>query len=171
MNAETFDSVDFPIDNFEPMEDFVDLNGIKVHRLNTSHDAANSMGLMFEMGEERLVHITDTGYLNPQIQEEIKDADYYVMESNYEYPELVKNKKYPFMTKQRIMSDLGHLSNDQCNEYLRNSIGDSTKLVCYAHLSENNNHPDFVSTMNENITNVEKQIFDKDETVTVILGE
>ena len=53
--------------------------------------------------------------------------------------------KYPFFLQQRILSDKGHLSNKDCSRYLSTLIGDKTKYIVLAHLSEENNTPELAS--------------------------
>jgi phosphoribosyl 1,2-cyclic phosphodiesterase len=60
------------------------------------------------------------------------------MESNHDV-EMLNNSSYPFATRQRILSDKGHLSNYDSAKYLSTFIGDKTKYILLAHLSEENN--------------------------------
>ena len=46
---------------------------------------------------------------------------------------------YPYYLKQRIISDEGHLSNTTTAKYLKELIGNNTKYIILAHLSEHNN--------------------------------
>ncbi len=126
--------------------------------------------MIFNPGLKKYVHITDSGYLRQDIISSIANADGYLLESNYDYEKLISNENYPFMTKRRIMSDQGHLSNEQCNEYLKQVIAENTKVVMYAHLSPNNNEAELVLAQNANI-NVEKVILAKEKIVTVIVGD
>ena len=64
----------------------------------------------------------------------------YIIESNHDV-KMLMNGKYPFFLQQRILSDKGHLSNKDCSRYLSNIIGNNTKCVILAHLSEENNTP------------------------------
>ena len=52
---------------------------------------------------------------------------------------LLNNPHYPHHIKNRIMGDKGHLSNEFSSYYLSQLIGDKTKKVILAHLSEQNN--------------------------------
>ena len=63
------------------------------------------------------------------------------MESNHDI-EMLNNSSYPFATRQRILSDKGHLSNYDSAKYLSKFIGENTKYVLLAHLSEENNTKD-----------------------------
>ena len=49
---------------------------------------------------------------------------------------------YPWMTKKRIKSGVGHLSNEDCGELLASVNNFGLKLVVLMHMSETNNHPD-----------------------------
>ena len=46
---------------------------------------------------------------------------------------------YPYVLKQRVLSDHGHLSNRYTGNFLNKVVGDKTKYIILAHLSENNN--------------------------------
>ena len=61
------------------------------------------------------------------------------MEKNTEYEKMLMNGPYPYYLKQRVISDKGHLSNRYTGKYLTKVIGDNTKYIFLAHISENNN--------------------------------
>ena len=52
---------------------------------------------------------------------------------------MLMNGPYPYVLKQRILSDKGHLSNHTAASYLKDIIGNNTKYIVLAHLSEHNN--------------------------------
>lgn len=135
--------------------------------LPTSHDAVESYGLMIKNNKQKIIHITDTGYINQNTLDLISDADIYLIESNFEPQMLVENEKYPFKTKQRIISDTGHLSNLQCHDYLKTLVTKKTKIILYAHLSENNNLKSHVLNYTKKIDVAKQIILDKDESVEV----
>lgn len=60
------------------------------------------------------------------------------MESNHDV-EMLNNGNYPFSLRQRILSDKGHLSNYDSSKYLSSFIGNNTKYILLAHLSQDNN--------------------------------
>lgn len=110
------------------------INDIEIKVIKTSHDI-ESYGYIIN---NKLVYITDTGYLNIKYFDMLKNKDMYIIESNHDIETLI-NGEYPYMLKQRILSDKGHLSNKDCSYYLSQLIGDNTKYVVLAHLSEANN--------------------------------
>jgi len=112
----------------------MDLGDISIKILKNSHDF-ESYGFVIN---DRLVYITDTGYINTKHFKLIENKEVYIMESNHDV-EMLMNGKYPHYLKQRILSDKGHLSNEACSYYLSKVIGNNTKYIILAHLSEENN--------------------------------
>ena len=49
---------------------------------------------------------------------------------------------YPWSVKQRVMSRVGHLSNDALAEFFASDYDGNAAFVVLAHLSEQNNHPE-----------------------------
>ncbi len=96
-----------------------------------SHDALNTVGYIVENGIEKLVYITDTGYINEKHIPRIKDADYIVLESNHDVQMLMATSR-PQFTKQRIYSDTGHLCNEDCAAVLDQIVTEKTKMIILA---------------------------------------
>ena len=110
----------------------------------TSHDTDESIGIVVKSQKSEIVYITDTGYIHNKYYKMISNKDLYVMESNHDVPMLM-NSGYPFYLKQRILGDKGHLSNDDSAYHLKNIIGEKTKTIILAHLSEENNSRDLAN--------------------------
>ena len=85
-----------------------------------------------------MVYITDTGYINSRYFDILSNKNLYVLESNHDVL-MLKNGPYPYFLQQRVLSDKGHLSNEQASNYLCKFIGKDTKTIVLAHLSEKNN--------------------------------
>lgn len=124
----------------EPFEEFM-LGDISITPLRTSHDATNPIGFLFVSGETTLVYMTDTGYIPSINLSKMANADYYVIESNYDV-DMLANSARPEMLKKRIASRHGHLSNVQSAKYLAGLIGPKTKGIYLAHISEETNTPE-----------------------------
>lgn len=99
-----------------------------------SHDAHNPLGFIFKNGKEKLVYITDTGFISEKNMQLAKNADYFIIESNHNREMLLKTHR-PTYVKDRIMSEFGHLSNEDCALYLSEMIGRNTKQIYLAHIS------------------------------------
>ena len=107
-----------------------------------SHDVKCS-GVYIKYKEEELVYITDTGYVRDKLLNKYKNKDIYILESNYD-EEMLRHGKYPYHLQQRILSSKGHISNDDSCRYLKTLIGEKTKCIMLAHLSEENNTREIV---------------------------
>lgn len=123
----------------EPDMDFT-IKDISVHTICLSHDAGHTLGYKIQTGKETLVYITDTGYIQNSAIPVIANADYYIMESNHDV-EMLMNTNRPMYLKQRILSSTGHLCNEDAAIVLSKAVGDATKVIALAHLSEEANTP------------------------------
>lgn len=114
------------------------IGDINIDVIKTSHDAPGSVGYIINGDDKSIVYITDTGYINNKYFDILKNKEVYIMESNHDI-EMLNNGPYPFRLRQRILGDKGHLSNYDSSKYISSFIGNKTKCVMLAHLSEENN--------------------------------
>lgn len=134
------------------------IGDVLINTIKTSHDAPDSVGYIITHNNKSLVYITDTGYINKKYFKLLSNRDIYVLESNHDI-ELLSNSSYPFYLRQRILGDKGHLSNYDASRYLSLFIGDNTKYIFLAHLSEENNTPDLAyDTLIERLNEDDKDI-------------
>jgi len=98
--------------------------------LPTSHDV-ESVGYLIQNQKSSLVYITDTGYINRKYLNRLENKSIYIIESNHDEKMLMEGP-YPYILKQRILSDKGNLPNHMV-------AGENTKYIILAHLSEKNN--------------------------------
>ena len=120
------------------IDDEFEINDVKIELIHTSHDAPSSVGFIIEHNNKSLVYVTDTGYINRKYLARMVGKDAYIIESNHDEVMLMDGP-YPRFLKERVISDKGHLSNRTTAKYLKKIIGNNTKNVLLAHLSENNN--------------------------------
>ncbi|MBE6152206.1 MAG: MBL fold metallo-hydrolase [Firmicutes bacterium] len=132
-------STNIPSDNYAIIGKELSIDDLKVSVIKTSHDTEDSNGYIFEENGHSLVYITDTGYINVKNHKKLSNKNLYILESNHDINLLMNNPKYPYYLKQRILGDKGHLSNEDSSYYLSCFIGNETKCVILAHLSEHNN--------------------------------
>lgn len=125
------------------------LNDVYIELIHTSHDTPSSYGYIISYNNKSLVYVTDTGYINRKYLNIMKFKDIYLIESNHD-EEMLMNGKYPPFLKQRVLSDKGHLSNRTTAEYLEKIIGENTKYILLAHLSEENNTEEKALTATKN---------------------
>lgn len=143
-------------------EGLLELNDLTIHIIKTSHDASDSYGYIIESNDKSIVYITDTGYINHKYFNLLSNKNIYILESNHDI-EMLNNGPYSFSLRQRILGDKGHLSNYDCSKYLSNFIGNNTKCIMLAHLSQDNNTPNIaydtlIERLNNNNQTVDKII-------------
>lgn len=126
------------LEDYVSLRDEFDIKDIHITSIKTSHDTEDSRGYIISNNNSSIVYITDTGYINKKYFDILTNKNMYIMESNHDV-EMLNNGRYPFQLRQRILSDKGHLSNYDSSKYLSSFIGDNTKCIMLAHLSEENN--------------------------------
>jgi len=120
----------------------VEACGLLVRRFATSHDAADPCGFTCEAeGGEKYAVATDTGCLTGEVKQALKGCDTILLESNHEVT-MLQNGPYPYFLKRRILSDMGHLSNAACADFLPGLLRTGTARFYLAHLSRENNTPE-----------------------------
>lgn len=118
--------------------DEFNINDVEIELIHTSHDAPYSVGFIISHENKSLAYVTDTGYINRKYLSRMVGKDAYIIESNHDEVMLMDGP-YPRFLKERVISDKGHLSNKTTAKYLRKIIGNNTKNIILAHLSEKNN--------------------------------
>lgn len=114
------------------------IGDLNVDIYECSHDAQCCFGYRFSRGEHRFACVTDTGCATDQLVRFLSPCSVIMLESNHDV-DMLKRGAYPYPLKRRILSDYGHLSNEQAVGVLQKLIGSSVKHVILAHLSEQNN--------------------------------
>ncbi|KQL21716.1 MBL fold metallo-hydrolase [Cytobacillus solani] len=123
------------------METVKTFGSLDVESFGVSHDAADPMFYVFHHGQKKVVIITDTGYVSDRMKGLISNADAYVFESNHDV-QMLRMGRYPWSIKRRILSDVGHVSNEDAAIAMSEVAGDRTKRIYLAHLSQDNNMKD-----------------------------
>jgi phosphoribosyl 1,2-cyclic phosphodiesterase len=117
-----------------------DVGDIQVTPFTIPHDAADPVGFVLKAEGMRIVVATDLGYLAPNVRMHLRGADLLIIESNHDV-EMLRDGPYPWIVKQRVLSRVGHLSNDALGEYLASEYDGGARHVILAHISESNNLP------------------------------
>ena len=111
------------------------INDVEIHPISVSHDASDAVGYVIYAEGKKIVFITDIGYLPKRDHDMLRNADYYLFESNYDVTLLFTSQR-PFYLKQRIDSVKGHMSNSDSAYNLAQIIGDKTKQIILIHRSK-----------------------------------
>jgi phosphoribosyl 1,2-cyclic phosphodiesterase len=128
------------VEYFEAGQPF-SIGEIDLSPFTIPHDAADPVGFVFSTEGIRMGFATDLGYITPNVRAQLKRLDVLLLESNHDL-EMLRDGPYPWQVKQRVLSRVGHLSNDAAAEFLANDYDGQAAYVILGHLSESNNLPD-----------------------------
>lgn len=148
------------LNSVKPDNTFV-VGDILITPFRVSHDACDPVAYTFKCGEKKLGMATDLGFFDKDIINHLSGSVFLYLESNHD-TNMLEVGPYPYPLKQRIKSDLGHLSNEDCAKLLVHLCNDyDTKIehVILAHLSEENNFPElaYETVMSEIVMEVESE--------------
>ncbi len=125
-----------------PYQTFL-IDDINIYPISVSHDASDAVGYIINVEGKKVIYITDIGYLPVSDHENLKNADVYIFESNYDVTKLYTSSR-PFYLKQRIDSVKGHMSNNDSAYNMTQLIGENTKKIILAHRSKECNTDELV---------------------------
>jgi phosphoribosyl 1,2-cyclic phosphodiesterase len=129
-----------------------EIGDISISPFTIPHDAADPVGFVFRAEGVRMAVATDLGYIPPNVKAQLKGVDLLLLESNHDL-EMLRDGPYPWSVKQRVLSRVGHLSNEAAAEYLENHYDGQAAYVILAHLSESNNLPELAQVSAERALN------------------
>jgi phosphoribosyl 1,2-cyclic phosphodiesterase len=113
---------------------------IAVTPFTIPHDAVDPVGFAFRAEGVKIGFATDLGYVPPSVCDHLRSCDLLVLESNHDL-EMLRVGPYPWSVKQRVMSRVGHLSNEALANFFAGDYDGGAAYIVLAHLSEQNNHP------------------------------
>jgi len=117
------------------------IGDIAITPFTIPHDAADPCGFVFEAEGIRMALATDLGYMPPNVKQALTRIDVLLLESNHDL-EMLRDGPYPWSVKQRVLSRVGHLSNDATAEFLAKEYDGGAAYIILGHLSESNNAPE-----------------------------
>ncbi len=117
-----------------------ELGAFTVTAFPTSHDGHGGVDYRFDSLGASAGALTDTGYVTDQARRVLTGVELLVLESNHDV-EWLRSGPYPYQLKRRILSDVGHLSNDAAAEFAAQLARTGTRQIVLAHLSRENNSP------------------------------
>ena len=127
---------------FNPI--FANLNmqigDLMIHPFSIPHDAVNPVAYRVTSRDNKSVAVaTDIGYFNDYIVENLMGLDAILIEANHDV-HMLQTGPYPYVLKQRILSNHGHLSNENSGKLLNRILNDKLKYILLGHLSKENNY-------------------------------
>jgi phosphoribosyl 1,2-cyclic phosphodiesterase len=127
-----------------------ELNELEIKSYSIPHDASDPVGYSFCAGSRKVCIATDLGYFSDEVRENTKGADMVLLEANHDI-EMVKMSSYPYFLKRRILSDVGHLSNEAAGHAVLELLNSGVRKVLLGHLSKENNFPELAYQTVKNI--------------------
>ncbi|QFG01012.1 MBL fold metallo-hydrolase [Psychrobacillus glaciei] len=147
-NEKTWSAMDSLIGNVSvnqrfqfDMETVKTFGSIDIQSFAVSHDSIDPMFYIFHENGRKLVLITDTGYVSDRMKGHIKGADSFVFESNHDVS-MLQMGRYPWSVKRRILSDVGHVSNEDAAVAMSEVVDIKKTNIYLSHLSKDNNMKD-----------------------------
>jgi phosphoribosyl 1,2-cyclic phosphodiesterase len=117
------------------------VGAIEVLPFLLSHDAPVCCGYTFRAGGRAISVATDLGTADESVLSRMYGSDIAVLECNHDRNMLLSGRYSPAL-KRRILSEKGHLGNDECAAAAERLLRFGTKTLVLAHLSEENNSPE-----------------------------
>ena len=121
----------------------ISIGDVEIDSFTIPHDAADPVGFCLRAEGIKIAIATDLGYVTESIKVHLRGAQVMLLESNHDL-EMLKVGPYPWSVKQRVMSRVGHLSNEGMSDFLLQDFDGSPEALILGHLSEHNNHPEIV---------------------------
>ena len=117
------------------------IGDLEIEAFPVSHDAAEPVGFRFRGEGIDGALATDLGELSDKVAAKLRGCDWLIVESNHD-EQMLKIGPYPWDVKQRVMSRLGHLSNQELSSFLAGDFDGQASHILLAHLSRQNNDPE-----------------------------
>ncbi len=146
------------------------INDLNIRTFRVPHDSAGCIGFTIEDREGKIMSaVTDMGVFTREIRDGIKDSDLILIESNHD-TQMLKYGPYPFALKRRVLSELGHLSNEDAASAILEILPGKQRHIILGHLSGTNNVPELALKTVENILIDEGAAISKDGDLSLRLA-
>lgn len=133
------------------------IGSLDVTPFTIPHDAADPVGFVFRAEGLRIGFCTDLGYMPASVRQHLRGCDGLLIESNHDL-EMLRGGPYPWAVKQRVMSRVGHLSNEALAEFFASDYDGGAAFLILAHLSEQNNHAEIARGSAERVLNTRRSL-------------
>ena len=128
------------VEEIESSKDFR-VGEIDFHPFTIPHDAVDNFGFTATHEGVKIATLMDFGHITTLITERLRGCAAIVIESNHSRDMLKACDAYPWELKQRILSNLGHISNEDIAEWLTDGFDGTARHIVLAHLSQRANNP------------------------------
>jgi len=143
------------------------IGDIDFHPFTVPHDAVDNFGFTATHDGVKVATLMDFGHITTLITERLRGCAAIVIESNHSRDMLKTVEHYPWELKQRILSRLGHLSNEDIAEWLLDSFDGQAQHIVLAHLSQRANNPYLAKITAESALQERSPLFAGDTEITL----
>jgi phosphoribosyl 1,2-cyclic phosphodiesterase len=143
------------------------IGDIDFHPFTVPHDAVDNFGFTATHGGVKVATILDFGHITTLITERLRGCAAIIIESNHSRDMLKTVDVYPWELKQRILSRLGHLSNEDVAEWITDGFDGQAKYIVLAHLSQRANNPYLAKITADTALHERAPLFAADTQVTL----
>lgn len=117
----------------------VSVGGLQICPVVVPHDAHEPLQFVIQNADgHRLGILSDLGSLTPHIVNSYQGCHALQVEANHD-PGLLETGPYPPKLRARVAGAYGHLSNEQCADFIRRVKWPGLRYVTAGHISEKNN--------------------------------
>ena len=128
---------------FEPDRPFR-LGGGEILPFSIPHDSAHAVGFLFEDADGRCAVMTDVGHVSERMLDLVTGCGVLLIEANHDVDMLLCGA-YPYPLKRRILSDTGHLCNEDAAAAIVRLAKRGMREFLLGHLSRENNTPELAA--------------------------
>ena len=126
----------------EPVQpgESVKLGGVTLTPFPTRHDTPGSCGLRLDSAEGAMGFCTDLGAVTDEVKSALAGVKVALIEANHDV-DMLCDGPYPAMLKRRVLSEHGHLSNEECAKLAVFLAQEGAQTLILGHISRENNTP------------------------------
>lgn len=134
---------DFNKDCIKSLRDLssFDIKSLNITPHEISHDANEPVCYSIKSGGKTIAAVTDLGVYTDKLINELGKLDFILCEANHDV-RMLQLGPYAYNLKQRILSDRGHLSNENSGRFISKLLNDNFNSIMLGHLSDQNNMPE-----------------------------
>jgi phosphoribosyl 1,2-cyclic phosphodiesterase len=142
------------------------IGDIDFHPFSVPHDAVDNFGFVAKKDGIKIATLMDFGHMSDLIKECLRGCDAIVIESNHSR-DMLRACVYTWDLKQRIMSQVGHFSNEDLSDWIQDDFDGSARHIVLAHLSQRANEPHLARLMAETALQMRPPLFRCETKITV----
>lgn len=146
------------------------IGDMEIKPFSITHDAVDPVGFKLTDGKKAISVATDIGHVSDNIKENLLGSKLIVLESNYD-KEMLLMGSYTYALKKRVMSDIGHLSNEAAAKFAVELIKNGAENLLLAHLSRENNFPALAFETSNHILTENGMKIGKDANLEVLMRD